>query len=313
MLGVELQLRFLLKTIMNTQPLFSIIVPVYQTERFLEQCLRSLKNQSLRDFECIVVNDGSKGTRIEDWYRDQDTDWKSKLSIVNIENQFQCRYIFHQIVGDDLRFKYVEQSNKGVSVARNTAIKLATGKHIVCVDSDDWILPNHLDNIVNVIEKQKNQPNFTFSLITRAYNTGRTIKRPIPRSFNLANLTYSHFAWSWNSVYSLDFLQKYGLVFDEKLGYGAQNFSGAVSVKKEDVLFSYDHFYALHREYNLKHVRFVDYLQTYMYRDVAKAEKKALDDMLNGEQAFLRYLHNKYENEDIPRSAKIALASQYPG
>ena len=48
----------------DTAPFFSLVVPIYKTEQYLEQCLSSIKNQSFQDFECIVVNDGSLGVEL---------------------------------------------------------------------------------------------------------------------------------------------------------------------------------------------------------------------------------------------------------
>ena len=97
---------------------FSIIVPVYNTESFLPQCLDSLLEQSFGDFEVICVDD-------------QSTD--GSLDLLN------------EYAKKDARIKVVANSKGGVSIARNIALELARGQYILFVDSDDWITSNALE------------------------------------------------------------------------------------------------------------------------------------------------------------------------
>lgn len=90
----------------------SIIVPVYNVQKYLATCLNSLINQTLRDIEIICINDGS-------------TDNSGK--------------ILEEFVQKDSRIKVITQQNKGQSVARNTGIEYATGEYLGFVDSDDFI------------------------------------------------------------------------------------------------------------------------------------------------------------------------------
>ena len=106
-------------------PKFSIIVPVYNTEKYLDDCLNSIFKQSNQDFEVICVNDGS-------------TD-KSK----DILNKYK----------DDITI--VTQENSGLSVARNKGVEKATGKYLLFVDSDDTIEPKLLEKLDQVT---KNNP-----------------------------------------------------------------------------------------------------------------------------------------------------------
>ncbi len=95
-------------------PLVSIIVPVYNAEKYLEKCLESLVNQTLKDIEIILVDDGSKD---------------SSLSICkNYEQKYE-------------NIKVLSQKNQGPSAARNNALNYATGKYIGFVDSDDFVKP----------------------------------------------------------------------------------------------------------------------------------------------------------------------------
>ncbi len=92
-------------------PKFSFIIPVYNTEKYLNRCLNSVQNQTLGEFEAIIIDDGS-------------TDNSKQV----IDNYLQ-----------DNRFKYIYQINSGLSEARNTGIKQASGEYLLFLDSDDYV------------------------------------------------------------------------------------------------------------------------------------------------------------------------------
>ena len=98
-------------------PLVSIIVPIYNVEKYLKNSLLSIKNQTYTHFEAICINDGSK-------------DHSEK--------------IFYETVGNDLRFKLYTKKNGGISKVRNLGLALAQGELISFVDSDDTIHMNYL-------------------------------------------------------------------------------------------------------------------------------------------------------------------------
>lgn len=102
----------------------SIIIPVYNVEKYLTQCLESLIELNIKDYEIIIVNDGS-------------TD-NSKLIINNYVNRYP--YI-----------KCIEQHNCGLSIARNNGLSEATGKFVVFIDSDDYINRNIFVKLVNEV------------------------------------------------------------------------------------------------------------------------------------------------------------------
>jgi len=94
-------------------PLITIIVPVYNVERYISDCLKSIKEQSYGALEVIIVDDGSED------------------SSINICKQF---------IEDDKRFKLItHDGNKGLPAARNTGIQCSSGKYIIHVDSDDFL------------------------------------------------------------------------------------------------------------------------------------------------------------------------------
>ena len=96
---------------MGSNPKVSVIVPIYNVEKYLRECLDSIQNQTYTDFECIMINDGS----------------------VDKSREIAESYL------NDKRFILVNQNNSGQSVARNKGIKMSRGEFLCFVDSDDII------------------------------------------------------------------------------------------------------------------------------------------------------------------------------
>ncbi len=103
----------------------SVIIPVYNVERYLKPCLNSVINQTLKEIEIICVNDGSKDHSLQ---------------------------ILHEFAKNDRRIIVIDQKNKGVAVARNIGIEKATGEYLTFVDSDDTIDENCLLETYQVIK-----------------------------------------------------------------------------------------------------------------------------------------------------------------
>ena len=110
-------------------PIISVIVPVYNTEKYVEKCLDSICNQKLNDLELIIVNDGSEDNSeaiIKKW-------------IKNNENK--------------VKIKYLKKENGGLSDCRNYAIPYVTGKYISFIDSDDYISEDIYSNLEKYIDE----------------------------------------------------------------------------------------------------------------------------------------------------------------
>lgn len=95
-----------------SNPLISVIIPVYKVEDYLERCLESVINNTYMNLEIICVNDGSPDN---------------------------CQCILEQYAAQDSRIKVIVQTNQGLSAARNTGIDNASGEYLYYLDSDDWI------------------------------------------------------------------------------------------------------------------------------------------------------------------------------
>ena len=102
--------------------MISVIIPVYNVENYLEECLNSVQHQTYTNIEVILVNDGS-------------TD--------------NSKHICERYCKEDSRFQLLNQENQGLSAARNNGVAASTGEFIAFVDSDDIILPNYLETLIH--------------------------------------------------------------------------------------------------------------------------------------------------------------------
>ena len=109
------------------KPSVSVIVPVYKAESFLSNCINSILNQTYRDLEVILVDDGSP-------------DFSGQI----------CE----EYAEKDDRVKVIHQKNAGAAAARNCGLKAAAGKYIAFVDSDDWIDRDMYEKMVEAAEIQ---------------------------------------------------------------------------------------------------------------------------------------------------------------
>lgn len=111
----------------NLRVSVSVIIPIYNSEIYLERCLNSVLAQSLTDWECVCVDDGSTDS---------------------------SRLVLEKYSVNDARFKVIEQKNSGSSMARNSALDNASGDYIVFLDSDDYIDSDYLDVLFTKIKRE---------------------------------------------------------------------------------------------------------------------------------------------------------------
>lgn len=122
----------------------SVIIPVYNCEEYIGNTLKSVINQDFKDFEIIVIDDGS-------------TD--NSLEVIN-----------ETLKASGARYKIIHQENGGVSVARNHGIDVSSGEYLVFVDGDDFIMPNHLSELYNGVRD--------FGLIQFVKKDGELLSNP---------------------------------------------------------------------------------------------------------------------------------------
>ena len=177
--------------------MISVIIPIFNSEKYLDKCLLSVKNQTFTDFEVIMIDDGS-------------TDGSAEI----------CR----KFTNEDSRFKYFYKENGGASSARNRGLKEATGEYIAFIDSDDYIDIDYFESLsvplnekkwdmvqsgMNIIRKDNvnrlNLPDCEF------YNS-QFAEAVLKREFHIFL-----FITTTSKLYNHDFLLKNNLLFDEKI------------------------------------------------------------------------------------------------
>ena len=178
----------------------SIIVPVYNGEKYIKECVESLQNQNYKNIEIIVVNDGSSD---------------------NTEK------IVNRIVSSDNRVILINQQNLGVSAARNNGIKQSSGKYLTFVDSDDKVSKEYINYLVSLIEDNNCDISLTrtaikFNKTTKNFNDDVEDTIEIFDGVGAANemLLYKIIISSWNKMFKRDLLIKNDIFFNKKLSFG---------------------------------------------------------------------------------------------
>ena len=181
-------------------PKISVIVPVYNTEKYIKKCLNSILAQKMNDFEIIVVNDGS-------------TDNSSE--------------IIKEYVQYNERIKYFEKENGGLSDARNYGVLKATGDYLCFIDSDDYIAENLFENVLKYIEDRVDLIKYK---CVRINDTGEIIEKVSGPVFDVKSGDDA-----FNSLYSSDVLIEPAWLYLYKREYFlANNYKFPVGKLHED-------------------------------------------------------------------------------
>ncbi|MFR9018585.1 MAG: glycosyltransferase family 2 protein [Fusobacterium sp.] len=181
--------------------LVSVIVPIYNVEKYLRKCLNSIINQTYKNIEIICVDDGSPDNSID---------------------------ILNEFAEKDERIKIIRQENQGLSGARNTGIDNAVGRYIMFIDSDDWVELNMVELMVNKIERDNLD-----IVICGQYNHYISKDNEVIKEIDLKKLSNSifmnyrdyfienysfkyPFGSSWNKLYKIKIIRENKLYFAEK-------------------------------------------------------------------------------------------------
>jgi glycosyltransferase involved in cell wall biosynthesis len=192
-------------------PKFSILLPIYNVEKYIDKCIKSILKQSYEDFELICVNDASPD---------------SSVSIVEkyMQNDSRIKLINHEF-------------NKGLGAARNTGLEYATGEILCCVDSDDW-----LDNDYLLRIKEGFDNNSVKSVWVKHWNYDEdkdsldvAWKMPVyahsltgELQLNSSNII-DYPAYAWNKAYRMDWVKNNNISWIEGMHF-------------EDIYFYFDYY-----------------------------------------------------------------------
>ena len=213
----------------NRRPLVSVVIPVYNVERYLYKCVDSVLQQTYPCIEAILVDDGS-------------TDDSGEYC-----DRFQAK---------DSWVKVIHQENRGLGVARNVGMRSAGGKYTVFLDSDDYWMPNTLEKLVFEAEKYELQvvvfsahsfydgvsskdykgPSYSHSAQNGVVKTG-------VESLAFAKAHGEYYAQACLRLYRLDYLRSYGFRFDEGIIHEDESFSFLAYVHAERVMCLGERFY----------------------------------------------------------------------
>lgn len=187
----------------------SVIIPVYKVEPYLRQCLDSVVNQTYKNLEIIIIDDGSPD---------------------------DCGVICDEYADRDCRIKVVHKRNEGLSAARNDGIRLATGEWLTFIDSDDWLELNYFYEMAKILEVC--QPDVLCAggsyqnkgdqqIIARYFYTQRTWNEDDNKELIIAKVLTGQaehkvkkgerpvrLASAWDKICKTSFIKSQGILFD---------------------------------------------------------------------------------------------------
>ncbi|WP_461246054.1 glycosyltransferase family 2 protein [Treponema sp. R6D11] len=205
---------------------FSIIIPVYKTEKFINDCVKSVLSQSFSDYECILVDDGSPDN---------------------------CPLLCDEFSKKDNRIKVIHKENGGLSDARNIGIQQSKGNYIIFLDSDDKLQNNDtLNNLYEVIQKYKTDVIVNVNIIEFSndgkssfiYKFSKDIVLASPNEIiNEFNKTGMYFAGCF-FLLKKDYLVKNNLFFKKGITHEDEHWMPRVLFKTREIAVNHYPFYS---------------------------------------------------------------------
>lgn len=183
---------------MNKIPHISVILPVYNAEQTLSKCIKSILDQYFTDFELIIINDGSSDNSL---------------------------FICENYAANDNRIKLINQSNKGVSAARNSGLENVKGKYICFIDADDWVEKEYLSTFFRTNKNPDKE--IVIQSCFEDTETQSTIKYLLPDevydSISLCSaFTKLHilgYGYPFAKLYQTNIIEEYNLRFDPNIHF----------------------------------------------------------------------------------------------
>lgn len=213
-----------------TEPLISVILPVYNMEKYLSRCLDSVLNNTYRNLEMLCIDDGSQDSSPE---------------------------VLHRYEEADSRVIVISKENGGVSSARNAGLKRATGEYVCFVDPDDYVHPQYFELLFRALQETGLEISVCQPL---AFDSEGIAETPAAYTFDSDALslcsvaqvfkTENLMAYCWGKLIHSDLVKE--LSFDENLGFAEDTVFFAEICKNETVnqaaVLSYPLYYYFQRE-----------------------------------------------------------------
>ena len=257
----------------------SVIIAVYNCEKYIERCLKSVTNQNYDNFEVIVIDDGSTDKSIEICNK-----LKEKNNKINI----------------------IHKRNTGVSDSRNIGIKNALGDYLIFLDADDYVESNYLYTINNILKKNENIEFLNFGYFSDVYDINLKLKQS--DIFNYREKFYKNnneikndivVLWDnrmlyniWNKVYKMDIIRKNNISFP-KFNWG------------EDVYFNQMYMKASKNLYNSEKCFY-----HYVRERVGAATKEYKEDFFNIRKREFFEFNNYFEDLGVLKNDYIEFTSR---
>ena len=285
---------------------FSIIVPIYKVEKYLNKCIDSILNQTYQDFELILVDDGSPDN---------------------------CPQICDEYAEKDKRVRVIHKNNAGLVAARNTGIKAAKGEYVCYVDGDDWILDNLLQTVWDKAISKYDVEMVVYSAVRQFTDTQEQIPKAVPEGLYNKNklktdvypyMMYDSrktfctgliFPVAWNKIFKRDFLLKH-YCKEERIRMGEDNaFIFECLYASENVFFCDDILY-IYNQLNVESMvhsydsnRFDNnkLLTGYIEKRMGKKDK-VIDEQINAFKAYWLIMAVFHE---VKSDRKIIAASKH--
>ncbi len=194
-------------------PAVSVIIPVYNIEKYITQCLESVINQTLFDIEIIIVSDGPKS----------------------------CNKICEEYAQKDKRITLIKDIKQGLGGARNAGLKKAQGKYVFFLDGDDWLTNKTLEKLY--LQAEQNASDMVFFQASYVSETGKKLAKqdsefflpflsqlPSPLNFSWKDILFKDIfnirlaVVAWNKLYNKEFLQRNNLLFPVNTRYEDNEF-----------------------------------------------------------------------------------------
>lgn len=197
------------------RPIISIIVPCYNQAQYLSECLQSVLEQDYKDWECIIINDGST----------DDTE-----------------AVAEYWVALDNRFTYFRKQNSGVSDARNFGIKHAKGEYILPLDGDDKIAPQYIKDSLHVLENQSD----TKLVYCNTVLFGERNRQIKPTEYKYSELLFNNIIFCSAIFRKADFLNTTG--YNPNMVKGLEDWDFWLTfLKEQDKVIRLDKYYFYYR------------------------------------------------------------------
>lgn len=180
----------------ENQELISIIVPVYNAENYIERCVKSILNQTYKNIEVLLIDDGS------------------------VDNSYM---ICEKLAKENEKVIFVHQKNYGVSATRNKGIEMANGKYIGFVDVDDFIEDKMYENMYNILKAEQADISMCYFNVVYAEEYSKKISNKVQiKKLNkeelyacLLNEKIQGFVW--NKLYRKEIIEKFSVKFSQDI------------------------------------------------------------------------------------------------